>query len=45
MIALNRVDLPLPLTPTERGDRARRDLEGRIAQGGVAVAVGDGRVL
>ncbi len=28
----------------ERGDRACRDLERRIAQGGVTVAVGDGRV-
>ena len=30
--------------PDERGDRACRDFESRIAQGGVTVAVGDGRV-
>ena len=29
----------------QRGDRAGRDLESRIAQGGVAVAVGDGHVF
>ena len=45
MIALNSVDLPLPLTPTSAVIVPRRDGEAGVAERRVAVAVGDGDVV
>ena len=42
MMALNRVDLPLPLTPDQSRDGAARDRKAHVAQGRMPVAVGDG---